>query len=106
MPDLRFPLSGNVSQTINPWTWHIPYAGNPLGLVNITPGNAGNPAAEMKILDEAGTYGKQLGQTGDRLKILVGKAEAAGVFSPAEKKTVAAFRAQLEHIERIKQAPR
>jgi len=103
MPELRLPLSGDVSQTINPWTWYFPFTGNQFGLLNVSLGNAGDPAVEQKILDDVGSYGKQLGRIGDVLKILVDKAEQAGTLSPDDMKAVRKFRAQLECVDLIKQ---
>ncbi len=34
MPDVNLPLSGNVSQTINPWTACLTAAGSQFGLIN------------------------------------------------------------------------
>ena len=52
MSDLRLPLSGAVTQTINPWTWLFSSVGSQYGLVNINLGNAGDPALEQRILDD------------------------------------------------------
>jgi hypothetical protein len=35
MPVFRLPLSGNVTQTIKPWTWFFNPVGSQVGLVNI-----------------------------------------------------------------------
>jgi len=111
MTDLRLPLSGDVNQTINPWSWYFPFSGNQFGWVNISLGDAGNPAAEKMILNDAqvGSYGRQLGLVGEVLRILVdkiGKAEGEGKFSPDELKTIEKFRAQQKRIELIKEANR
>lgn len=107
MADLRFPLSGNVNQTINPWTWYFPFTGNQVGLFNITLGNAGNAEVEKKILDNVGTYGRQLGRMGDVLSILL-KLHEDQLSSLPEKELdmIEEFKDQLKHIERIKKAAR
>lgn len=111
MPELRLPLSGDVSQTINPWSWYFPFTGNQFGLVNISLGNAGNPAAEKMILNDGavGSYGRQLGLIGEVLRILVDKLDkldGEGKFSPEELQTLEKFRAQQKRIELIKAANR
>jgi hypothetical protein len=105
MPDLRLPLSGDVNQTINPWTWYFPFTGNQFGLVNITLGNAGNPEAEKKILDEVGSYGKQLGRIGDALRILVHHVDQEKL-SGDELKTINKLLTQLDCIDQIKDSNR
>lgn len=73
MPDFRmwpapvafqFP-SGDVTQTINPWNW--------IGL-NINLGQSSNPETERAVLDEVGSYGRQIGRIGEALAVLVKKA--------------------------------
>src|SRR5512144_800109 len=71
MPTFRLPLSGDVTQAINPWTSVFRWAGNQLGLVNINLGRSSDPDTEQRILDEVGSYGKQLGRIGDALRVLM-----------------------------------
>ncbi len=107
MPDLRLPLSGDVNQNINPWSWYIPFTGNQFGLVNISLGNAGNPDAEKMILNDGavGSYGKQLGLVGEVLRILVDKIDKTDEerkFSPEEMKTIEKFKTQQRRIDRLR----
>ncbi len=111
MPDLRLPLSGDVNQNINPWSWYIPFTGNQFGLVNISLGNAGNPDAEKMILNDGavGSYGKQLGLVGEVLRILVDKIDKTDEerkFSPEEMKTIEKFKTQQKRIDLLKEANR
>src|SRR5215472_14179190 len=71
MPIFRFPLSGNVTQTINPWTWFFNPVGSQVGLVNIELGQSSNPAIEEEVLSDVASYGKQLGRIEDALIVLV-----------------------------------
>ena len=50
-PDFRFPLSGNVDQTINPWTRFFRGISQ-FGLVNINLGSSADPDLEQQILDD------------------------------------------------------
>jgi arsenate reductase (glutaredoxin) len=50
-------------QAINPWTFAN--QGAQLGFVNINLGHTAHPEIEQKVLDEVGSYGRQLGRIGD-----------------------------------------
>jgi hypothetical protein len=101
MPNLHLPLSGDVNQTINPWTWFIRTVGNQFGLININLGKSADPELEEQILNDVGTYGRQLGQIGDALAVLLKHVELDGL-EPAERQAIAAFRFQLDEIARLK----
>lgn len=60
----------NLWQAINPWSFAI--TGEQLGLVNISIGQTSHPELEREILDEVGSYGKQLGHIGDAVEVLIG----------------------------------
>ncbi|HYZ31024.1 MAG TPA: hypothetical protein VE684_01935 [Crenalkalicoccus sp.] len=71
MQNVELPLSGDVNQTINPWTWWNNFRGSQLGLVNITVGRSPDPPLERQILEEVGSYGRQIGRIADTLAVLV-----------------------------------
>ena len=56
-------------QAINPWTWNIDH--NQLGFINISLGETSYPETERRILEEVGSYGKQLGHLADALEVLI-----------------------------------
>ena len=58
-----------LTQTINPWTWN--FQGAQFGLFNIDLGQSRDPALERTILDEVGSYGRQLGRIGDALEVIL-----------------------------------
>jgi hypothetical protein len=101
MPDVRLPLSGDVMQSINPWSWYLSSVGGQFGLVNINVGKSADPALEQQILDEVGSYGRQLGRLGEALAVLLKHVDPA-VLNDSEKKTIWAFEAQMTEIERLK----
>ena len=105
MPNLRLPLSGDVLQTINPWTWFTRINGSQLGLININLGRSADPPLEEEILEEVGSYGRQLGRIGDVLGILLRHVELKNL-SEDEKDKVAALRTQLAEIETLKERRR
>jgi len=49
-----------LDQVINPWTW------------NINLGGSNDTTLERRVLDEVGSYGRQIGQLGDALGVLIG----------------------------------
>ncbi|HEV3156255.1 MAG TPA: hypothetical protein VGZ00_02795 [Candidatus Baltobacteraceae bacterium] len=98
MPDVQLPLSGNLTQSINPWSWAFDPVGSQLGLINVNLGQSSNPQIERQILDEVGSYGKQLGRIGDVLRILLKHAK----LSEDEQKAISDFENQINAIDKIK----
>jgi len=99
------PLSGDVTQAINPWQWFIKSVGGQFGLVNINLGRSSDPALEEQILGEVGSYGKQLGRLGDVLAILL-KNVKPGDVSADEWQQIVDFKQQIAEIETLKSARR
>ena len=98
---LAMPLSGNVDQVIDPWTLVLRMVGSQFGLININLGKSSDPDLEKEILQDVGTYGKQLGQLGDALRALIDHAKL-DEFTPAEKRAINAALYQLDEIDRLK----
>ena len=62
MQDFSLSLApSRLDQVINPWTWN---------LFTVNLGQSSDPKVEQRILDEVGTYGRQLGQIGDVVGVL------------------------------------
>jgi hypothetical protein len=98
MPPFNVQLApSTLAQTINPWSWTF----GQVGLFNINLGVAGNPALEERILDEVGSYGRQLGRMGDALKVLIDQLDESRL-KPEQKAAIDALRLQLEHVDVIK----
>ena len=68
MPVFRLPLSGNVTQSINPWNWVFNPTGSQFGVVNISLGRSSNPAVEEEVRTDVASYGKQLGRSRTRFR--------------------------------------
>lgn len=101
MPEFRLPLSGDVSQIINPWLSFFRAIGSQFGLVNISLGKSADPEVEQRILEDVGSYGRQIGQIGDALGVLVARAVTADP-ALADDPAIKRLRCQLEDIDRIK----
>jgi hypothetical protein len=88
MPPVRLPLSGDVAQTINPWTLLFNPIGSQLGLVNIDLGQSSDPQVEREVLAEVASYGKQIGRIQDALMVLVKRLEPEGGWSEQEQAAI------------------
>ena len=69
MPTFKLPLSGDVVQSINPFTAFM--TGGQFGLININLGQSSEPKVEEEVLSDVATYGKQLGRIGDAMIVLL-----------------------------------
>jgi hypothetical protein len=101
MPDVRLPLSGNVTQSILPWTWMFNPIGGQYGFVNINVGASADPAAEQQILEDVGSYGRQLGRIGDALRVLLAHVRLEHL-NEDETAAIEALRKQLDAVDGIK----
>jgi len=101
MPNVRLPLSGDVTQAINPWNWMLNSVGSQFGLINVNLGKSSDPQLEEQILEEVGSYGRQLGRIGDVLSVLLKHVKVSDL-SDDDKKKIWAFESQLTEIERLK----
>ena len=101
MPTFNLPLSGDVTQTLNPWTWFIRSVGNQFGLININLGKSSDPELESQILEDVGSYGRQLGQIGDALAVLIRYVDPKNL-PPNDQRALDALRYQLDEINRLK----
>jgi hypothetical protein len=94
MTTFRLPLSGNVTQSILPWTWNI-------GPINVEMGESANTDAEKAILDNVGTYGSQLGRVGDALLVILDHLERSDP-SLAKSPAIIALRKQIADVQTMK----
>jgi len=85
MPDFRLPLSGNVTQSINPGTVLFKPWGNQVGLININLGRSANPSVEEEVLTDIASYGRQLGRVEGALVVLLKHFRPAEPLLPEDK---------------------
>lgn len=102
MPVFRLPLSGNVTQTINPWTWAFNPVGSQVGLVNIELGQSSDPAVEEEVLSDVASYGKQIGRITDALLVLVAHLPASEKLTPQETKALDDLKSLSESVAKVK----
>ncbi len=102
MPIFRLPLSGNVTQSINPWTWLFNPVGSQVGLVNIELGQSSDPAVEEEVLSDVASYGKQIGQITDALLVLIAHLPPAEKLTAQETKALEALKSLSESVATVK----
>ena len=98
MSVFQLPLSGDVTQWINPITsW---WSGNN---ISINLGEAGSPETEAEILRRVGTYGRQLGKITDAMTVLLRHLPPGAKLTQDEKAAIAAFKKMANQIADIKE---
>ncbi len=86
-------------QAINPWTFY--QQGAQFGFINIDLGQTPRPDIEQSILDEVGSYGRQLGRIGDALEVLMRHLKP-DELTAEEADTLSILEGQLAQIRRVK----
>ena len=102
MATLSLPLSGNVTQSILPWTWMFNQSGGQTGLVNIELGQSSAPTVEKDVLNEVASYGKQLGRIEDALLVVLDKFKPAEPLTPQDEAAIAALQSMATEIKQVK----
>jgi hypothetical protein len=89
----------NLWQAINPWTFYL--EGARFGLINIDLGETPHPEVEQAILDQVGSYGRQLGRIGDALEVLLRHVKLEGLTAD-ERDAIAILQGQLAEVRSVK----
>jgi hypothetical protein len=103
MPTFKLPLSGDVVQTISPWTAFLSPIGSQFGLVNVTIGQSSEPAVEADALSDVAGYGKQLGRIGDALIVLLAHFHPATPLTKEETDAIDDLKEMLQRIADVKE---
>lgn len=103
MPTFKMPLSGDVVQSINPWTAFFSPIGSQFGVVNINLGQSSAPEVEEEVLTDVASYGKQLGRIGDALIVLLNHFHPKTPLDAEETAAIAALKGMLAEIAAIKE---
>jgi hypothetical protein len=101
MPTFKLPLSGDVVQSINPFTAFM--TGGQFGLININLGQSSEPKVEADVLSDVATYGKQLGRIGDALIVLLAHFHPRTPLSAEETAAIDALKTMLASIADVKE---
>ncbi len=98
----NLPLSGAVTMPITmPSFTGGSMSGGQIGLFNIDLGNSADPALERKLIDAAGSYGKQIGRLCDVVALMLKHMEA-GTPLNSKDPMVVAFRKMARLIDATK----
>ena len=103
---VRLPGSGAVNQSILPWRWAFQFHRQPVACsapVNL--GRSSAPEVETEILDNVGSYGRQLGRLGEALEVLVRRLPRSEL-TESELAAIEAFSVQMREIAKIKETMR
>jgi hypothetical protein len=103
MPTFKLPLSGDVVQSISPWTAFLSPIGSQYGLVNITIDQSSEPAVEADALSDVAGYGKQLGRIGDALIVLLAHFHPATPLTKEETDAIDDLKEMLHRIAEVKE---
>jgi hypothetical protein len=76
-------------------SWTFNSQGGQFGLVNINLGKSADPDLEQRILDDVGSYGRQLGRIGEALEV-----------DAKERAVIEDFGLQLAQVRRLKEQHR
>jgi hypothetical protein len=95
MQDFSLSLApSRLDQVINPWTWN---------LFTLNLGQSSDPKLERRILDEVGTYGRQLGQIGDAVGVLASLVDRSAL-TQAQQQILTKLDDQLKLVALLKEA--
>ncbi|MGO9235275.1 MAG: hypothetical protein ACLP4V_14815 [Methylocella sp.] len=103
MPVFKLPLSGDVIQSINPWTAFLSPIGSQFGLININLGQSSEPNVEADVLSDVASYGKQLGQISDALIVLLKHFKPETPLSEKEHEAIKTLKKMLDEIAEVKE---
>ncbi len=103
MATFKLPLSGDVVQSISPWTAFMSPIGNQFGLINVTIGQSTEPQVEADVLSDVASYGKQLGRIGDALIVLLAHFHPAKPLTKEESDAIDDIKEMLEKIADVKE---
>lgn len=90
-------------QAINPWTFYG--NGAQFGLINIDLGQTAHPEIEQAVLEEVGSYGRQLGRIGDALEVLIDHVKLEGLDKD-EADALEILKGQLAEVRKVKRRAR
>jgi hypothetical protein len=100
MNSMKFSIAPDkLWQAINPWTFNL--QGMKLGFINVDLGTTPRPDIEQAILDDVGSYGRQLGRIGDALEVLM-KRVPMDELSKEDRDALLILQGQIAQVRRIK----
>ncbi|MDD3287689.1 MAG: hypothetical protein PHX43_01605 [Alphaproteobacteria bacterium] len=102
MSNFKLPLAGDVSQM---WSTAYKNIGNQFGLINVVVGRTSDSELEEEILEEVGSYGRQIGHIAEALRVLLDNIKIEKL-DQKEKRAIRMFKNQMDEIESIREKRR
>lgn len=102
MSTFDLPLSGDVTQSINPWELWIKTLSMQTGFININNVHSSRPETEQHIIENVASYGQQLNQIHKTLMVILQNLPAE--LNADDQQTVGDYTAMQQRIERSKLA--
>ena len=100
MKSMQFSLAPDqLWQAINPWTFNL--NGAKFGFINVDLGATPRPDVEQAVLDEVGSYGRQLGRIGDALEVLMKHVKLEGL-TEKEQDALDILQGQIAEVRKVK----
>jgi hypothetical protein len=96
MTMFKLPLSGDVVQSINPFTAFM--TGGQFGLININLGQSNDENVEKEVLSDVAGYGMQLGRVEDAMVVLLTHFRPEKPLSDKESAAIGALTKMLDRI--------
>lgn len=100
--EISMPLSGDVLQTINPWTIWLKSWNQQLGFINITNVESGDYKIEKSIIEDVASYGRQLGWISEVLNLVRNRIDF-GVLDKEQSESLKQFDKLIEDVKAIKE---
>jgi len=98
MPNFTLALApSQLTQSINPWSW----SWGDFSLFTVNLGQSSDPAFEARVLEQVGSYGRQIGRIGEALAVLLDRADLSGL-SPSEQAAIDDLRRQVAEVAALK----
>ncbi|MEM1378003.1 MAG: hypothetical protein AAGG69_11515 [Pseudomonadota bacterium] len=94
-----FP-DGDVTQMFSIWNNFLRDAN--FAAINVNMGQTGNSDVEQYVLDNIGSYGRQLGRIGEALNVLIEHFELPSDVSEDDRHALEDFQSMLRDIARVK----
>jgi hypothetical protein len=95
------PWSGGVAQAINPWRFITTLMGNQFSFFTVNLGRSSAPQVEAEILENVGSYGRQIGRISEALEVLINELPRDKLTKEA-RAAIEDFSVQMREIKRIK----
>lgn len=98
MPNFTLALApSQLTQSINPWSW----SWGDFSLFTVNLGQSSDPVFEARVLEQVGSYGRQIGRIGEALAVLLDRADLSDL-SPSEQAAIDDLRRQVAEVAALK----